>query len=204
MLLLALNELFFSFTNFAKRRRRKSHFGCNNKYLHIIDFFSLLLYRSSGGEFRSFVVTKKPELSFMMQPWRNASMIRRWGLSNIGSLFVLSHWTGIFDCVELNRVWIKWNQAERHRSFFGCTLDNLFSRSLLLIARFYGRKRESRNLKIFMWCFCVSRGSSPSPNHMEVDRKLVNLFYDFFARACICLSISICSEIMRVWANLII
>lgn len=51
MLLLALNELFFSFTNFAKRRRRKSHFGCNNKYLHIIDFFSLLLYRSSRENF---------------------------------------------------------------------------------------------------------------------------------------------------------
>lgn len=203
MLLLALNELFFSFTSLAKRRRRKSHFGCNNKYLHIIDFFSLLLYRSSRENF-GLRCCREVRISFTMQPWRNASMIRRWGFSNIGSVFVLSLWTGIFDYVELNRVRIKWNQPERHRSFFGCTLDNLFSRSLLLIARFYGRKRESRNLKIFMWCFCVSWGSSPSPNHMEVDRKLVNLFYDFFARAYICFSISICSEIMRVWVNLII
>lgn len=56
-----------------------------------------------------------------------------------------------------------------------------------------------------MWCFCVFvRLVAHHPNHMNGDRKLVNLFYDFFARAYICLSISICSKIVNLIISFVV
>lgn len=146
-----------------------------------------------------------------MQPTRGEmrTMIRR--SHQVSVLRPVSRYVPLskFDCAELSRMRIKWNQPKRHRF-------RLYFRQIVFPEpssyRTYTFMAESvsrgiwKDKKLFMWCFrvFVRLVVAHHPNHMNGDRKLVNLFYDFFARAYICLSISICSKIVNLIISFVV